>query len=412
MPRKAKEEINVNEIIDEKKTTKKASTRKKKVDEVKPAAEEKAAVKKTTTRKKAATKEADEVESAVKKTTTRKKATTKKADEAKSSEEKTAVKKTSAKKKTSTKKADEVDSSEKKATVKKTSTRKKSTDKKSAEDIPLSDEKAVSGKDVEKKATSKAKTTKATKTASEKKTTTSRKTTATSKKNTATSKKSSASTTNSKKATTTSRKKTSTTSSKKSSTKKVATQQELPVQIAEYYDLPYKYGNTIVRLLAQTPKTLFIYWEVSDLDIANFKAQYGENFFNITKPVILVHNLTLNKSYEVEINDFANCWYLNTEDSNCKFDIELARKFIDAPSVAEEQQSEYVHVATSNNIQSPNDHIMFEKLKEFVIFRNVSNDNVIKKSIKSFKFLKDIYKFYKDMYDDEILKNPSSQFKF
>ena len=46
------------------------------------------------------------------------------------------------------------------------------------------------------------------------------------------------------------------------------------------------------------------------------------------------------------------------------------------------------------------------------MFRNVNNENVIKKNIKSFKFLKDIYKFYKDMYDEEILNNPSSQFKF
>ena len=30
--------------------------------------------------------------------------------------------------------------------------------------------------------------------------------------------------------------------------------------IAEYYDLPYRYNQTIVKLLYQTPTTLFIYW--------------------------------------------------------------------------------------------------------------------------------------------------------
>ena len=210
---------------------------------------------------------------------------------------------------------------------------------------------------------------------------------------------------------TTSGKKT-TTRKKSTSTKKVNETENSPVQITEYYDLPYKYGNTVVKILAQTPKTLFVYWEVSDVDIENMKKNYGENFFEITKPIIIVHNITLDKTYEVEINDFANCWYLNTEDSDCKFDIELARRFIKDSSTSIDNNSDYLYIAESNELEAPNDHILFEKIKEFVIFRNTNNDNVIKKSVKSFKFLKDIYKFYKDMYDDEILKNPSSQFKF
>lgn len=185
-----------------------------------------------------------------------------------------------------------------------------------------------------------------------------------------------------------------------------------PVQILEYYDLPYKYGNTVVRLLAQTPKTLFVYWEVSDSDIENFKKTYGDDFFNKTKPILIVHNLTLNKTTEIEINDFANCWYLNTDDTDCKFDIELARKFIEPVSNTDVEASDYLYLAQSNDLQSPNNHILFEKIQEFVVFRNVNNDNVVKKNIKSFKFLKDIYKFYKDMYDEEVLNNPSSQFKF
>jgi hypothetical protein len=219
----------------------------------------------------------------------------------------------------------------------------------------------------------------------------------------------------SKKATTksaskTTRKKTATKSKSKSTD--IATPKKEPIQILEYYDLPYKYGNTIVRLLAQTPKTLFVYWEVSDSDIENFKKAYGDDFFNKTKPILIVHNLTLNKTSEVEINDFANCWYLNTDDTDCKFEIELARKNIETTQNDNDNSDEYLFVAQSNDLQSPNDHILFEKLQEFVVFTDVSNNKKIKKNIKSFKFLKDIYKFYKDMYDEELLNNPSSQFKF
>ena len=203
------------------------------------------------------------------------------------------------------------------------------------------------------------------------------------------------------------------TTTRKKTTKKSSTELEQPtVQIAEYYDLPYKYGNTVVRLLAQTPKTLFVYWEVSDNDIENFKKTYGDDFFSKTKPILLVHNITLNKTTEIEINDFANCWYLNIEDADCKYDIELARKYFENTSIPEEAENSYLSIANSNDLQSPNNHILFEKIQEFVVFRNVNNDNIIKKNIKSFKFLKDIYKFYKDMYDEDVLNNPSSQFKF
>lgn len=200
--------------------------------------------------------------------------------------------------------------------------------------------------------------------------------------------------------------------SKKSTRKKSEKSPEPQVQILEYYDLPYKYGNTVVKLLAQTPKTLFVYWEVSDSDIENFKKTYGDDFFSKTKPILIVHNLTLNKTNEVEINDFANCWYLNTDDSDCKFDIELGRKYIEKSTNSNDNSNElnYLSIATSNDLQSPNNHILFEKIKEFVIFRNVNTDTVFKKNIKSFKFLKDIYRFYKEMYDEDIVNNPSSKF--
>lgn len=286
---------------------------------------------------------------------------------------------------------------DKKNANKKTSTVKKSTAKKavSDKDATTKTKKSKTEKDPEKKASTAPKNSakKSTKTKSissdVKKTTTSQKAT-TAKKTTSKS-----------------------TTTRKRTTKKTSTKTDEPtVQVAEYYDLPYKYGNTVVRLLAQTPKTLFVYWEVSDNDIENFKKAYGDDFFSKTKPILLVHNMTLNKTTEIEINDFANCWYLNIEDADCKYDIELARKYFENSPISEESEDGYLSIANSNDLQSPNNHILFEKIQEFVVFRNVNNDNIIKKNIKSFKFLKDIYKFYKDMYDEDILNNPSSQFKF
>ena len=87
------------------------------------------------------------------------------------------------------------------------------------------------------------------------------------------------------------------------------------VEVLEYYDLPYRYNETIVKLLYQTPTTLFVYWDISDEDKQKYIKQYGEYFFYNTKPVLIVKNKTLHYQYEVEINDFANSWYLQVNDS-------------------------------------------------------------------------------------------------
>ena len=98
--------------------------------------------------------------------------------------------------------------------------------------------------------------------------------------------------------------------------------------IAEYYDLPYRYNETIVKILYQTPTILFVYWDISDEDRANYIRTYGEHFFYNTQPVLKIYNLTKNYSFEVEINDFANSWYINNVEPECKYKVELSRRII------------------------------------------------------------------------------------
>ena len=198
--------------------------------------------------------------------------------------------------------------------------------------------------------------------------------------------------------------------------------------IAEYYDLPYRYNQTIVKLLYQTPTTLFIYWDISDEDREKYKETYGKDFFEKTKPVLIVHNETKNYSFEVEINDFANCWYLNVNDSKCKYKIELGRKPFEVMYNGEVTEvktttkitQNYIPITSSNEVESPNDHILFEKTQEMVYFKNVKDNTVTAKNIATLNFVKSIGKvykvndFYKKFYKDEDLdsfdkiQNPSS----
>ena len=219
--------------------------------------------------------------------------------------------------------------------------------------------------------------------------------------------------------TTTTATKASTTKKKASSksTKKASTstkKQQKPI-VTEYYDLPEKYNQTIVKVLAQTPKTLFIYWEISDADIENYKKQYGENFFETTKPVLIIHNDNLNYSFEVEINDFANSWYLHINDSKSNYRIELGRRPISNYS---EIKKDYIYIISSNKIEAPNDHILFNNSQKMVYFRNVKTNMETQKPISSLSFMGnmgkvyDIYDIYKELYKNEddfnTLSNPSS----
>lgn len=222
----------------------------------------------------------------------------------------------------------------------------------------------------------------------------------------------------------------STTSKKSSLNKKTTTKKKNGTAVSskskvksvlEYYDLPYKYNETTVKILAQTPKKLFIYWDISEEDRKAYIDKFGPDFFNNTKPVLIVHNISMNYTFEVEINDFANCWYLDINDTKCEYSIELGRR-----SKIQNYYipNNYVFVTSSNKIENPNDHILFEKQSNTIYFRNVKTNKTYSKNMANLSFIRnmgkiynayDVYKqLYNKLYSDEDIiniNNPTSTFK-
>lgn len=218
-----------------------------------------------------------------------------------------------------------------------------------------------------------------------------------------------------KKSSTTSKKVTSsrkTSSSISSSAKK--TNAKKKIEVLEYYDLPYRYNQTVVRILAQTPDTLFVYWDISDKDRQNYQKQYGENFFEVTTPVLVVYNDSMHYQFEVQINDFANSWYLQVNDSKCDYRIELGRRPISQMDTIIDQ--DYIYISTSNNLEIPNDKLLFENLKKTISFRNIKTNQEKVKSFSDFSSSRTIYDIYESIYQDEIIEdfnpltNPSSHY--
>ncbi len=182
--------------------------------------------------------------------------------------------------------------------------------------------------------------------------------------------------------------------------------------VVEYYDLPYKYNQTVVKVLYQNPTTLFVYWEISDNDIENYKKIYGDNFFETTRPALIVYNDTMNYHFEIDINDFANCWYFNIDDRKCDYRVELVRR----PAFYNEKiKTNYIHITSSNEIESPNDKILFSTNEPYTVyFRNTKNNSQRKVNLpklleklnltnKDFGFpiVRNIYDLYKNIYHIE-----------
>ena len=194
-------------------------------------------------------------------------------------------------------------------------------------------------------------------------------------------------------------------STKKRATKKLSNEKtKTIISNVEYYDLPYRYNQTVVKILAQTPTNLFVYWDISDEDRNFYIEKYGEDFFNNTKPVLIITNKTMNYSFEVEINDYANSWYVHLNDADCDYSVELGRR----PIYTSSNIAEYIYISTSNDIEMPNNHILFDRLGKSVFFRNIKNNFVEEKEISSITFIRNIgkvyniYELYQEIYKNEI----------
>ena len=217
-----------------------------------------------------------------------------------------------------------------------------------------------------------------------------------------------------------------TTSKKPASNKK--TMPKTSSVINEYYDLPTSYPETIVKILAQTPTILFVYWDISEKDRKKLKKQFGEDIFQNTTPYLIIKNETKNYQYEVEVNDYANSWYLHIPDSDCKYEVILIRKAKgnfnlynsnnnsndnsnnnwNSNSAFPYFTSNYIAISSSNDLETPNDHILFERLGRNVFFQNVKSKEVQSKDISTFAYMYNIgkiyhiYDLYKEMYQNEL----------
>lgn len=126
----------------------------------------------------------------------------------------------------------------------------------------------------------------------------------------------------------------------------------------EYYDLPTKYNETVVRLLVQSPTRMYVYWEVSDSKVDEInKAKLD---YNSCTPILKITNITMGYSYEMQIDPFATSYYIEVKDANCNYKVELGRR----------NKEKFISIYESNQVTIPRSMPVSEKDKEEIIYRN------------------------------------------
>lgn len=191
----------------------------------------------------------------------------------------------------------------------------------------------------------------------------------------------------------------STQSSRTKTSNKKQLIQDFAAHANEYFDLPYRYNETIVKLLAQTPKRLFVYWDISDKDRENYIATFGKDFFNNTIPFLRIKNETHNYTFDIDINDFANSWYIDINDDNSKYSIELYRRFkehVSNNSINTAIIDNSIFIVSSNKIDAPNGKVISTTYPRTVQYRNIKTNKVSYKEIA-----KPTNEFYKIFFKDE-----------
>lgn len=121
-------------------------------------------------------------------------------------------------------------------------------------------------------------------------------------------------------------------------------------------NIPAAYDKTYIRALPRDPYWLFIYWEVTQQSIEKVKNSMGADKFNSAKSVLRVFEVagtdTVQSNqtnyFDIEINKYANNWYLKVSQPGRTFLIKYGLLATDGT---------FYEIVQSNLVQTPRDNV-------------------------------------------------------
>ncbi|MCK9432229.1 MAG: DUF4912 domain-containing protein [Candidatus Omnitrophica bacterium] len=129
--------------------------------------------------------------------------------------------------------------------------------------------------------------------------------------------------------------------------------QEVYQAPARPQELPSSYNLDRMVLQVRDPRWLHTYWEVKEETFQGFKSRLGDDFFR-AKRVLRVYDVTniifngsnANRFFDIQINDFANSWYVDTAGPGRAWCVDLGLMLPDG---------RFITILRSNVVQTPLD---------------------------------------------------------
>jgi len=139
--------------------------------------------------------------------------------------------------------------------------------------------------------------------------------------------------------------------------------------------------------------------------------------------------INLGNPHEFTVKELAELTLELIKDSKSKYTVQLGRKFKERPHIEDETEqiiieenihlyNDYIEIVSSNTLEAPNDHVLFENLTSSIVYRNVKTKEENTKDITTLLNglakvynIHDLYNFiYKDQMNESIfdLNNPGS----
>lgn len=116
-------------------------------------------------------------------------------------------------------------------------------------------------------------------------------------------------------------------------------------------ELPYQYDQDRIVLQVRDPRWVHTYWELRNQTIDRLKSRLGDDFKRARK-VLRVYDVTniifngsnANSFFDIQINDFASSWYIDTGHPGCSFCVDLGLMLADG---------RFITIVRSNVVQTP-----------------------------------------------------------
>ena len=135
----------------------------------------------------------------------------------------------------------------------------------------------------------------------------------------------------------------------------------------------FNYNENILRILISSIDRILVYWNISKEYNDYLKKIYGEDFFDKTKEVLILKNLTNNTDKRIELTEYTNNYYVKYNYSNAIYQVELVR-------IGKEDNKVYKYKLISNIVKTPRIKVGLDKYKEEnIIFRCLESGQLIKR---------------------------------